>query len=472
MKRTTTYWTPITICIMNWLDNNTINFKGFGLIALSALFSCEDPGELGLQLIDTDDDLAVIEAEFPLQASIVRLDSINTTNRGIMMTGNYTDADFGNVDVQSFFRVLPPTTSINVPEEVMEADSLKMDFRINYLFGDEFVDPVTLSVHRLEEQLVGDSVYFSNSTTPFDPNSLEETALMIDQQDTLVSLNLEPLKDELFTVLRDYQSDSANAANFLEQFKGFSLLTAQGSNAVLGFDPQGADSEVTLYYTTQDTVVNTITVTYSTYYNRITPDFTGTPLEGIEPRSEFNTPTGDIFLQTGTGIVPKINFEAYYDFLDQDTTGTVVVNKAEIIFSDLRGLEDAIDPPVQMGFYYTDDTNAFLQTATDPPFPNAIQTNGVYISATRNEINPFTLNSQSQRAQLDTLSVQYSPEITLFLQLIADGLLRRDDVQNVLAVPFSFVENPTSVRDFGRNLDRFFMEPESLKLRISYTRLK
>ena len=106
-----------------------------GLIISSALFSCEDPSQLGIDLIDDDDDLAVLYTEIPLEAKVVRLDSINTLNRGIMMTGNHTDADFGNLDVQSYLRILPPTTDTDIPDDVTEADSIRMDLRFNYFFG-------------------------------------------------------------------------------------------------------------------------------------------------------------------------------------------------------------------------------------------------------------------------------------------------------------------------------------------------
>ena len=457
---------------MNWWASSIRHVVIFGLVVSSALFSCEDPSELGLQLIPPNNNLGVVQVDIPLETTVIQLDSINTTNRGILMTGDYGDADFGQVNVQSFFRVLPPPTSPNIPAEVTFADSLRANLRYSYFYGDDFATPHQLSVHRLLEQLVIDTIYYSNNTTPFDPVSVLDTTFMVNEADSLLSLNLDSLKDELFTFLQTYEKDSANDANFLEQFKGFSFVTDASSESVLGFDPTALDSRITLYYTTSDTVVNTVTLQYSTYYNRIVPDFAGSNLDGIMPLMEFTPPDGRSYLQTGIGVVPKIDFQPYFDFLDTDTIGTVVINKAEIRINDLEALRSSIDPPLQMSFFYTDDTNEFLLTDTDPPFPNTIQTDGVYISATRNNADPFNLNSQSQRAQLDTADVSYQPEVTLFLQLVADGLITRQDARNVLMVPFSFVENPTSVRDFGRNLDRFAVKPEDLVLRITLTNLE
>lgn len=472
MKKTIICWIPTTTCIMNWLARTTEHVGIFGLIILSALFSCEDPGELGLVLIEDDDGLGVLESEIPLSASVVQLDSINTTNRGILMAGDYTDSDFGNIRVQNFQRILPPATTVSLPEEVLSFDSVKMNYQISYFYGDDFATPHSLSIHRLQEQLLPDTIYYSNQSTSFDMNSLVDTTFMISEEDTVLSIDLEPMKDEFFDALKDYVSDSTNAANFSEQFKGFTMVTDPSSNAVLGFNPQALESKLTFYYTTADTVVNRLELVYSTYYNQIIADYTGTNLEGIVPLTEFYPMDERTYLQTGTGVVPKINFQSYFDFLDNDTTGTIVVNKAELIFSNLEGLADAIQPPLQMSFYYTDDSNEFLETDTEPPFPNTIQTDGIYISATRNNIDPYNLTSQSQRAQLDTTNIEFAPQVTLFLQLIADGLITREQAQQVLVVPFSFVENPTSVRDFGRNLDRFALQPSNLRLKIIYTRLR
>ena len=96
--------TPIMTYIMNWLIKKTTYFMLIGLIISSALFSCEDPSRLGIDLIDDNDDLGVLFTEIPLETKVVQLDSINTTNRGILMTGEHFDSDFGKITVQSYLR--------------------------------------------------------------------------------------------------------------------------------------------------------------------------------------------------------------------------------------------------------------------------------------------------------------------------------------------------------------------------------
>gem|GEM_PF-5747948 len=458
---------------MSWLGRTVSQHVGiFGLILSSALFSCEDPSELGLQLIQDDDDIAVVEAEIALSASVVLLDSINTTNRGILMTGNHIDNDFGAVQVNGFQRILAPSSDVTIPVEVTNFDSVRLDYGITYRYGEDFSTPQQLSVHQLQEEIVFDSLYFSNHNVPFEPMSLTDTTFMVSESDSLLSLNLDALGAEFLEALRAYEADSANAAEFVQQFKGVALVTDPASDAVLGVNPLATESRLNLYYTTDDTVVNTIVIRYSTYFNEIITDFTGTQLEGITTNMEFNPMDDRIYMQAGAAIVPKISMQNYFDFLDNDTTGTIVVNKAELIISDLEGLGESISPPIQFSMFFASDNNDFEFTDSDPPLPGTVQTDGIYISASRNNLDAFNLTSQSSRAQLDTTNVEYLPQITLFTQLIADGTLTRAQTEEFLLVPYSFVENAAFIRDFGRNLDRFIVQPDKVRMKIFYTRLR
>ncbi len=455
---------------MSWLTKQISSIILFGLMILSALFSCEDPSRLGIDLIDDDDDLAVLFTEIELDSKVVQLDSINTTNRGTMMTGDHTDSDFGNLKVQSYLRLLPPSTNPNIPENVLEADSVKMDLRFNYFFGQSFPVPHQLSVHKLSEQLETNFTYYSFNSTPFEPVSVIDTTFIVSEPDTLLSFDLEAIKDELFLALKDYKTDSAGVADFLEQFKGMTLISGPTSNAVLGFNIASNESNITLYYTTNDSIVNSVRITYSTYYNQISPDFAGTELDGIELLTDFSPVSGKSYLQTGTGLAPKVNFQPFFDFIDNDTTGIIVINRAELVMDNLQGLAGSIVPPLQMSFYFTNEANETIIVGEQVELPATIQTDAVYIAASRNNLDPFNANVRSVQARLDTLNIQYQTEVTLFLQLIADGALSRNVVDKVFTIPFSFVEVPTSVRDNGRNLDRFILEPDNLRLEIFYTR--
>ena len=148
--------------------------------------------------------------------------------------------------------------------------------------------------------------------------------------------------------------------------------------------------------------------------------------------------SGRSYLQVGAGLVPKVSFQNYFDFVDNDTTGTIVINKAELKMDNLQGLSGVIEPPAEMSFYHTDESNKILIVGEQIPLPSTIQTDQIYIAAVRNNLDPNIANARSVRAQLDTTNVAYQPELTLFLQLVADGALDRSSTDEVLSVPYSF----------------------------------
>ena len=462
---------PITTCIMNWLTKKSITLKFTGLVFLSALFSCEDPGRLGISLIDPNDDLGVLHTEIPLNTKVVLLDSINTTNRGIAMTGVYADGDFGQLKVRNYLTFVPLTQDPDIPDTVTQADSVIMNLRFNYHFGEKGI-PHQLSVHRLTEGLEINRVYYSFDSSMYDQASIVDSAFMVSEADTLLSLNLDPLKDELLEALKTFSPDSAGFADFLEQFKGLALNSGTASNAVLGFNFAHSDSRIALYYTTNDTVVNRVELRYSNYYNGITTDYTGTELEGIELLTDFSPASGRAYAQAGAGLVPKIDFQPFIDFIESDTAGTIVINKAELVMDNLQGLDNGISPPQQMSFFFTNQANEIIMVGEVALVPGTIQTDQVYIATTRNNLDANNYSVTSVRAEFDTTDADYKPEITLFLQFLFDGALNRSNRDLVLSIPYSYVDAPNSVRNLGRDVNRFIIEPENLRLEIFYTRLK
>jgi hypothetical protein len=456
---------------MNWLTKKNITFRNFGLVLLSALFSCEDPSSLGISLIDPNDDLGVLYTEIPLDSRVVLMDSINTTNQGIAMTGHYSDGDFGELVVRNYMTFVPLSQDPVIPDAVTQADSVIMNLRYNYYFGpDEGTHQ--LGIHRLTEGLEIDKIYYSFDASMFEQASLEDTTFMVSKADTLLRLDVSPIGDELLNALKEFDPDSVGYTNFLQQFKGFALNSASSSNAVLGFNNAHADSKIVLYYTTNDTVVNAVDLRFSNYYNGITTDYTGTELEGIEPLTDFSPASGRAYAQAGVGLVPKIDFQPYHDFIDNDTTGTLLINRAELVMENLTGVDDEISPPQQLSFFFTNQSNEITLVGEQIRVPGTIQTDQVYIATTRNNLDPYNTSVTSVRAEFDTVNTGYKPEITLFLQFVFDGALPRNNTDVVLSIPYSYVEAPNSVRNLGRNVNRFVVEPGNLRLEIFYTRLK
>ena len=182
-------------------------------------FSCEDPGEVGLNL-NTDNSFTVGFKEFSLASSNVNLDSIRTSNQRVLLAGEYTDPIFGDVSsigyTQMWFQDF-----FEVPENAVY-DSLSMKLQYVYLYGNNNTGPKTFKVHKLADSLKFSTVYYNFETVTFekqigeatvelDPNTGEEgeISFRLDQTFGL----------ELFDLLTDSTSlVFSNRANFLSYF--------------------------------------------------------------------------------------------------------------------------------------------------------------------------------------------------------------------------------------------------------------
>ncbi|MGI9543561.1 MAG: hypothetical protein ACR2MX_09895, partial [Cyclobacteriaceae bacterium] len=209
-------------------------------------------------------------------------------------------------------------------------------------------------------------------------------------------------------------------------------------------------------------------------YNSIIADRSASSLSELTvPFIPFEDPNGDLYLQTGTGIIPKLDFQSFFDFVQADTTGTILVNEAQLVFRNLKGIGDNLQPPAETAFFFSDSDSRLLDIDTSSSFiPGSIQTDQIYIGAAELDISPLILRTTSSRAILDTTSLDYDAEVGLFLQGIADGKLTEEQVKDVLIYPFSFVSEGRLVQSNGRNLDRFVVNSNDIRLRIYYTFLR
>jgi hypothetical protein len=140
----------------------------------------------------------------------------------------------------------------------------------------------------------------------------------------------------------------------------------------MGFEPEDAEYETKLalyYHDSEDTarlnfyftgyqVEDSVYINYKHYYHSFIQDKSGTPLAGLtEFNKDFDTGTDNTYIQSGTGVLTKISFDSYYEFLD--TLSNVVINRAELEFS-VEHYEDNAFPPSGLYLAVTDESNKFL----------------------------------------------------------------------------------------------------------------
>src|SRR5690606_17079147 len=112
---------------MNLLDRSAGVFALLFLI----LMSCEEPNEIGLTLNPTD-EVGVYYAELPIEASMVFIDSIATSNVSTLLSGAQAYPDLGTIEAVAYTQVAYNASALNT-EAIL--DSLVLQLRPAYFYG-------------------------------------------------------------------------------------------------------------------------------------------------------------------------------------------------------------------------------------------------------------------------------------------------------------------------------------------------
>jgi hypothetical protein len=222
-----------------------------------------------------------------------------------------------------------------------------------------------LSVHELMEPLNSNNVYDSRTPVPYQPTAVGDTVInpgptqleggwKIASDNDLTndihfshSITLSPsIGQSLLDDLRNLDSQGTinDFAAFSSKYPGFAVAMPSG-NKILGFtpvyqqpEPDQSDSRLVLTYVDNSVaytvdfpiyfaVVNGV-LNQVTSFSYLNTNRTGTALEGILPFQDFSPTDGNLYTQSGMGIMPKFSLSKVYDYFD--TIPYVVINSAEL----------------------------------------------------------------------------------------------------------------------------------------------
>ena len=369
---------------MNLLDSKKIIKKG-GLAlctALLFLFSCEDDATLGLPFDPDGENIGIFEKELILPYSAILVDSVNTSRprtntRSRILAGAYQNGSFGNVAATSFTNF--SRTSTAIPSDATY-DSAVLVLSADYWYG-LTSSPATsgLSVHLLQEPLIKEGridtltngtldtvytliTYYSKDKVPYDANPIGQSAFSIDpkkdKNEVHVMLN-DDFGTNLFTKFKDKDTIVSNNEKLQLYFNGIALVGADGLHNMLGFNPE--ETKIHLYHhtPTKDSLRYTLDTSASNWFSNYEADRSGTPLAGLTvPYQDFDPGNGNVYLQAGTGVVPKIDFTPFIDFI-KSTGKNVVINQAEFsVEIDFPG--EFLPAPASLNPYLVKDDNRLI----------------------------------------------------------------------------------------------------------------
>lgn len=369
----------------------TLWVKKPGLILGLALltFACEDPGEIGLDLNPENGAFVARFQEFNLDNSVLLYDEIlsdNTTridssdnyqSGGRLLSGVYSTPDFGKLQSKAFagLYLAPETFGFSDQEGDYVLDSLVLRMKVDYLYGKELTGQKSISIHELSDSLEVERKYFTKSSTSYSQDPLGEFSFDFSsfdtvKVDTVISARL---SDELgLRFLKEAEENDSSYLNnnlFREFFHGLAYVSAESNDLLIGMVPESRGSYLRLYYHSSEADslfedfmffdLDSLPGNKTKYYNNITLDRTGSPIEGISDYyTEFETDNEHSYLQASAGVFTKLNMDKYEQFLD--TIGFLVINRAEIEIPVLE-YADKITPSSTLEMYAVDENNRFIE---------------------------------------------------------------------------------------------------------------
>ena len=463
-------------------------------------FSCEDETSL-LGFKSPNKKFKVNFVDIPLPSDVFLVDSVRTSNlydpnnqssESIrLLAGRYTDDQLGVVNstaVTQFF-----TTSRSKLTETAELDYVTLQLRFDfYVYGNQTPTPQTISIHELQKDLKGDSInyYFNKSTTLYDPAPLGSTTFTIipedfkkyvtDRKDTTISVivPLDPafgqrifdsaLKYRGATTVED--STFVKYSEFIKEFKGIAIVPEDGDK-ILGFNPAAGASMITLHYHDAETDSLTLNLAFefTPGYNAITSDRSSSELAGLTQYSQpFSPPSTKRYIQAGTGILTRLDFQGFYDFVDADSNTSVVINSAELNLGPAA--ESSTFDPVNVLTLLAVKNEGYLRKVAvkdiDPAQYAAdsasVSGYGGRMGITNSFFSPLDADGNVFGITRQEDNDDYNGFLTLFVQEFFKRQVQKDRFRYFALYPSS----PQA----GKSVNRLIFDAGNIKLRIYYTR--
>ncbi|MEQ6121172.1 DUF4270 family protein [Reichenbachiella sp. MALMAid0571] len=436
----------------------------FAIVA--GLLSCEDPSEVGLSLNSEGTQIDVLYEEISLPSTNVFIDSLRTDADRRLLVGQYNDPVFGNTSSSAFSQLALSSFTFQRKDDSLttdgkqvfdyEIDSVILQLRYNYFHSNNFSQTQSIKVKQINDTLFNGVFYLSKFPAIVDEDSklYGEKSFQVDPEvDTLLKINLDVFGEETLKFFRESSVGSISGDSIINQLRGIALIPESGNSAILGFDPAHADTKLSVYYqikqienVQQDsTILDSLSVNFNfvnaVRFNAISTDRSSSDLSIADENFEsFDLDNGKVYLQSATGIYPKIDISPLKQFLADQ--GNIIINRCDIeipAFFDIVHNEYISQVDNSRFFFIKDGGNVSNSTS------RVILSNNGYLS--NSSVPASAVPNEDESA--------YETEITLFTQLInADAI----DVEKLLMVPSDITSMNQSV-----------FEKSGIKLKVYYT---
>ena len=308
---------------------------------LTFTYSCKKDGKLTPDFENENLSINFTDT-FSIQTTLVQEDSLRTDLSNRNLLGLYNDPVFGPMSSSIYTQVLLTGASVDFGvAPVLDSIVLSLDYEGYY--GDGF--PMTIEVYSLIDSLDPNTDYYSNNnllteatpiaTTTFTPNLNNDLQITLDTSLGNALLNNAPYANntDIETVLKGFHitvKDSVTGAVIGKKRGSISYFNLNSSNTTLS-----------LYYHYNNVLpknssvynfsINSEVVKFSHFEH----NYSGTDIEA----HLNNLPTKDstvTYVSPMAGVKTKVEIPNIKQLAEN---GTVVINKAEIIFTIENGTE-------------------------------------------------------------------------------------------------------------------------------------
>jgi hypothetical protein len=470
-------------------------------------YSCEEEtSTLGYK--NPNSKFKVSYVEIPIESSVILRDSLRTSNFAYsgepnrLMVGGYTDEVFGQIEASSVTQYFATNPQFKVSSTaVYDSVTLQLQFDL-YHYGSMSATPQTISIYELDEELKSDSLkyYFNTSKIDYstligsksfsiDPGKFDDFAESAEDRDTVISISL-PLDFEfghrIFNSNVKFRDATGEAdstfmrySEFVKEFKGIAIKS-DVADKVIGLNPTGVSTRILIHYhdATTDSLLFGMTFSGVIGFNQIKSNRAGTELEPVkEYFTDVLQESDKRYIQSGVGILTKLDFSKFYEFLD--TVPYSLINSAEL---SIEGVESSsYAPPSLLSLrVMNESTNRMkrfsIKNSQDAADLRAYdQLLGVDVGF---QNAPAVVDNDSVMYALDrTLNMgyssaenRYSMVLSLFLQQLAAPLEEKTRFRTFVLHPAAQTSNIPQAQSGLKTVNRAVFPKDKIKLKIFYTK--
>ena len=326
-------------------------------MVLSALVfsSCNKKDEIGKDIVELPGDK--LGVGFVDTMSILtysqRVDSFATSQLKYNMLGSYYDDVMGTTTTGFYTQIRMPSNDLEFGNNVV-CDSVVLTLEYAFLYGEDTLDPQTIKIYELDEDMYSDSAYYSNKVfavkTPEignNPNVIFNLQDSLYEGENKVHAHLRLKIDNSFgekILDKSGSSELSNNENFTKFIKGLYVVADKKNSggSIAGIQLLSSFSRLAIFYhNDEDTTIANFIINENTARVQIYDhdDYVNASAPFINQVINKDTTLGEqtVYLQPMAGVKTYIKFPYLTDYVKN---GPVALNKAELLLNVDALLED------------------------------------------------------------------------------------------------------------------------------------